>query len=285
MKRNWMVLGMCGLAALAMAMLPQGVGSQGIKSSNTGTSNIVITWDAGTSIYGVKSISISPVHAGIVIYAYRGGDAVDTMTVMGRNAVKFPVVTYDSLVVVRASATQVNWILSTLNTDGSIAGGLVSFESAQSFTLANSWDMGADKYRTFPTPLIPMMDYNYAAVSFSATTLPDTLWYQIIMGSNPMDTLSVFAFEGTLGSDETIRYLVKDQITGTVGTDLVKYIPWPTTGAYMTIPVYDYIISNQSGYPGISRYIGVRVATCAGSGVDDLRIIMTLAKTVQVGVE
>ena len=281
MMRKWTLAGLGLLLVMAF-----GFGADAIQSLDeteaSGTSTIRVNDLRGA----YKTMAIYPRSQAITVHLYSGGSEITDFSIPVGVSRTFRIAAIDSVQIRRTTATIVDWGISDTweYTPQIFSGGYGVPVDAQTFTLVNGFDMAAQKYRTFPTPLIPMQDFNYAALSIGAATLPDTLWYQVVMGGNPMDTLSVFAYGDNQGSNETVRYIVKADIPGATGVNDAAYISWPNTGVYMELPIFDYVTESTTGYPGICKYIGVRVATSNGDGVSDLKVTLTLAKMISSGV-
>lgn len=128
-----------------------------------------------------------------------------------------------------------------------------TYTNVETWTLANGWTISADKYRCFPTPLLYIPACNYAELIISATTLPDTLWYQLIRTNSLMDTLAVW------GAPEPL-------VSADLNHEACEYIPWPVTGKCFVLEDF-----------GVSKFFGVRIATSAAQGVTNLKITLTTA--------
>lgn len=173
-----------------------------------------------------------------------------------------------------SAGDEIKWIGSTCETSMmSAAGGDINIVDPEWISLVQGYDLPADAYMTFPIPLVPMGQHNFAAFSISCTTWPDTLWYQVVQSNTPMDSLTHFNW-GTEDDPETVQYIVQTEISG--NADLCLYLGWSTSGVYFNTPHYDFMVQDEAGYSAHHKYIGIRVASDVDTGADGLTVLLCL---------
>jgi hypothetical protein len=152
-------------------------------------------------------------------------------------------------------------------------------------TVVSGMTIPAAKHMTFPMPLVPMGNASQVAFNISCTTWPDTLWYQVVAASTPMDSLTVFNF-GTTEAPNFLRYIVSAKLSGASSavTTLCEYLDnaftekWSPTGLDFNPSVgsYTFPVKDIAGLYTGAKYIGIRVGADAAKPIVGLRVVMEM---------
>lgn len=137
-------------------------------------------------------------------------------------------------------------------------------------------------------PLLSMHNYNYAAFSITASDSPDTVFYQIILGTSPYDTTTVWN-AGSTDNPKTLFMLFWDSSTSSFlanedNYDLCQYHrhaatdPWQPSGYYVSGPTFDIRVVDEAGYPGVAEFLGIRILAGMNANLTGLRITAHLMK-------
>ena len=152
-------------------------------------------------------------------------------------------------------------------------------------TVVSGMTIPLAKHMTFPMPLVPMGNHSQVAFNISCTTWPDTLWYQVVAASTPMDSLTVFNF-GTTEAPNFLRYIVSANLSGASSavTTKCEYLDnafsekWSPTGLDFNPSVgsYTFPVKDIAGLYTGAKYIGIRVGADAGKPIVGLRVVMEM---------
>jgi len=241
----------------------------------------------GSSNYGIKfnsianCFSIVSYDADVSIKTFIGTTQQDSI-LLEKSVAYNLTAPCDSIYIIRTTGTSLLIVVSYHPTKcPSISDAGITSPDVETAILVESFDMNAQKYRTFPVPLYYVGKNNYVAFAISADTWPDTLWYQIVQSNTMMDTTTVMNL-GTPGSIKTTSFITKESVEN--ADSLCEYLGWSYDGIYFTGYTYTHIVADQDGYPGLAKFVGIRVGTSSSTGVSGLKVVLYLSKVGEVGV-
>jgi hypothetical protein len=242
---------------------------------------------SGTSEVGVafkhmvQGFAIMPDDEDVSVVTYVNGTQVDSFYVeSGRSMFLYS--PCDSVYIIRGDATAVT-VNPTYNNQINPSLGsnpAPKMVGADWITITDGYHTAAASHYTF-LPLQPLGDHNLVSFQISCTTWPDTLWYQVVASNSMMDSLTVFNF-GTTAAPQYVNYITSTSLATSI-TTTCEYLDnsstekWTPTGVFAVALPFSFMVQDASGYPGLPKFVGIRIGSDSDTGIVGLKIVMGLA--------